>query len=747
MAPAKKRETRENQFYDVGVQGRKTGITLEDRGIRDEHGLEPISGIFSSPEKSPPKRASNQTRGTLTESESMDLTSPIAQPAASAAKLLRSARTHLPPPKARSPMKTSLGSSPRRQSSMGPRAHPEPVSSPSRSSSHPVISRRLDFEQEESSLQETPALSGSGQRRGTRRSIYSIEPSPSRITNSAMEETIQEEIYAAEASAILNDIGEESGLQDIGNDTILGAESEIIEEDAEDNEDTTAEVEVELLVDVEEPETITEPVKQPGRRGRKRKSDAVEPAAIEKEVLEPKKRGRKPLEKKDKNVPAAPAAASRRSKRVSDITEQETSTLEDASAGAAEAFDTPVAPRPRGRPPKTAVAAPAEMAPPAKKQKRQAKEPEKDNVQPVFKKPKAAPVPKKKAKSEDPGTLSQQKSAESGKLVDVYGKPISKADLDQMSTTSAGTRFGRGRHLSVFRELEPDSAATVGRTGRHRVKPIDFWANEAVSYDPTGNMQAVVNRVYQEPPKVKRKSGRKGQKRSLSAIEEDDDDEVGTQPWEIEGEGKFKGNYKGYDAANKISTNNLIESTIAWSDEGIKPKPLPDGSFKFIKLASGHVNDDDPNNSKTYMSWGFLELEENQMKRAKNSSAMHMVFHVASGAVEIRVHENILTVRRGGVFQVPRGKSILLLLPPELRSADHLSRDSDTRQLSSLPFALHILCDGGEFMLNPGVLSNIDYGSLHTSFGLSRNVARPLDKRASCGWCMNSALVRSSHAV
>lgn len=597
---------------------------------------------------------------------------PIAQPAPSAAKLLRSARTHLPPPKARSPMKTSLGSSPRRQSSMGPRAQPEPVSSPERSSSHPVISRRLDFEQEELSLQETPALSGSGQRRGMRRSIYSIEPSPSRITNSALEETIQEELYAAEESAILNDIEEESGLQDIGNDTVLGAESDIIEEDAGLDVDITANADVEVSVDVEESEVIPEPVKQPARRGRKRKSDAVEPAAIEEEVPEPKKRGRKPLEKKDKNVVAAPAAPPRRSKRVSDITEQETSTLVDASTRAAEAVDTPpVAPKPRGRPPK-AAAAPAEMAPPAKKQKRQAKEPEKKNVQPVSKKPKAAPVPRKKVDSRDAGPPLEQESAESGKLVDLYGNPISKADLDQMSATSGGTRFGRGRHLSVFRELEPDSAATVGRTGRHRVKPINFWANEAVSYDPTGNMQAVVNRVYQEPPKVQRKT-RKGQKRPNSVIEEDDD-EVGTQPWEVEGEGKFKGNYKGYDAANKISTNNLIETSkpalesasktiiltrvaIAWSEEGIQPKSLPDGSFKFIKLASGHVNDDDQ--SKTYLSWGFLELEENQMKRAKNSSAMHMVFHVASGAVEIRVHENILTVRRGGVFQVPRGKSIL----------------------------------------------------------------------------------------
>jgi centromere protein C len=42
---------------------RKTGIVLKDSGIRDKHGMEPIDGIFSSPEKTPSrrKRKSNQT--------------------------------------------------------------------------------------------------------------------------------------------------------------------------------------------------------------------------------------------------------------------------------------------------------------------------------------------------------------------------------------------------------------------------------------------------------------------------------------------------------------------------------------------------------------------------------------------------------------------------------------------------------------------------------------------------------------
>lgn len=31
---------------------RKTGITLEDTGERDEYGMEPVDNLFSSPEKS-----------------------------------------------------------------------------------------------------------------------------------------------------------------------------------------------------------------------------------------------------------------------------------------------------------------------------------------------------------------------------------------------------------------------------------------------------------------------------------------------------------------------------------------------------------------------------------------------------------------------------------------------------------------------------------------------------------------------
>ena len=52
---------------------RKTGITLRDTGVRDEHGLEPIDGIFSSPEKAAPRENGVTQYSTIIEDDSMDI--------------------------------------------------------------------------------------------------------------------------------------------------------------------------------------------------------------------------------------------------------------------------------------------------------------------------------------------------------------------------------------------------------------------------------------------------------------------------------------------------------------------------------------------------------------------------------------------------------------------------------------------------------------------------------------------------
>ncbi|KAF9701190.1 hypothetical protein EKO04_000326 [Ascochyta lentis] len=648
MAPQRKRDNRENTFFNVGVQGRKTGITLEERA-RDDNGLEAISGIFSSPDKSPPKRGSTNNA-----SESMDIQDSSIPNITTSAAILRNNRTHLPPPRSRSPMKTALGSSPRRQSSMAPRGSSVAPSSPIRATSHPAVARRLDFDEEEEdvSLQETPALSGSGQRRGKRNDIYTLEQSPSRQHSAVLEESeLQEEITAnneEEELPVMTEF-EESFVAQIGDDSVTGVNAieSLLEEE----------------IQVEE-EIVQEPVKEKVKRGRKRKSDLA--AVADEESPKPsktRKRGAAAAPaseptKKGKKATAATVVPSRRSKRVSDVSEKEPSIPGEASAmdtsivaDVSEQFEeVPVAPKRRGRPPKVQKNAEDEPAAPAKTSKKAAaKEAAKEKAEPIFKKPlkpvavpKEKPVPKGKENAKGAEKISKD---DAGRPVDLYGNPISKADIERMSMTSVGSRYGRGRHLSVFREMEPDAIARVGRTGRHRVAPIDFWKNDRINYNHDGSMATVVKAPSPDPVTRTSTYYKKGKKKSLTVLEEE---EVELDPWE-ENDGFLTGNYKDYDPANEFTSPGLVEGVLAWSEKGIKPEAVGDGSFQYARIGgSGPAG---------FLNWGMIELRADQMKRSKNSRKMHMVFNVQSGAVEVKVHENEFTVHKGGIWQVPRGNT------------------------------------------------------------------------------------------
>jgi hypothetical protein len=137
---------------------------------------------------------------------------------------------------------------------------------------------------------------------------------------------------------------------------------------------------------------------------------------------------------------------------------------------------------------------------------------------------------------------------------------------------------------------------------------------------------------------------------------------------------------------------------MAWAPKGINPANVADASFKFTKLGSA--------GAESWLSWGFIVLEEDQMKRTKNSRRMHMVFHVESGAVEVKVHENVFTVHRGGVFQVPRGMLILFSASCLLS----LSSFSVTQHLSL--FLYTFLYDRSHFML----IAWSDNGSRKSAF-------------------------------
>jgi centromere protein C len=79
MAPRQSVAGRRNQssqgdnIYELGVQGRKTGVVLPDTGRRDSKGFELLDDIFSSPEKRSPVRAvANGNRAATTPERDID---------------------------------------------------------------------------------------------------------------------------------------------------------------------------------------------------------------------------------------------------------------------------------------------------------------------------------------------------------------------------------------------------------------------------------------------------------------------------------------------------------------------------------------------------------------------------------------------------------------------------------------------------------------------------------------------------
>ncbi len=402
-------------------------------------------------------------------------------------------------------------------------------------------------------MQETPILSGSGARRGKRSNVYDIpeDGSPVRQFSAVPEESfLQEDIARNEDLAMDSDQEEESFVAQIG--------------------DETTNAEVEDLIDLEESEVAPEPVKVPAKRGRKRKSDVIEPAP-EDDVVAAKSRKRGPgatkvseTQAKGKKSDSAANGHPRRSQRVSDIHEMESSQVDaliDASVNATEQ-EVSVAPKRRGRPPRAQVEAGKEngVTKPAKDA------PLKEKTNAVFKKPpkpvaktKAVVAPKSKPEAKKKEKKSQTESEDAGKLVDVHGNPLSKSDIERMSTTSATSRYGRGRHLSVFRELDPDAVAPTTRTGRHRVAPIDFWKNDRIAYDTDGSMTSIVKNQSPEPERKTHKSTSiKGRKKTQPLNDEDD---VELDPWE-EDEGVLIGNYRDFDPITDVTSNAIIEDSM-----------------------------------------------------------------------------------------------------------------------------------------------------------------------------------------
>jgi centromere protein C len=464
----------------------------------------------------------------------------------------------LPPPLARSPIKTALGSSPRRQSSTGPRFQARRLTStPDRASPYPAVSRRLNFsvtEQDSDIEQETPAATNGLDTRNRgkgRADVYDLEVSPVRGQKRTYDESIVEEEISANGDS-------ETGINGGHDETLLPpVEDESLQFVHGDNDTSAGSYEEDSLA-------LPEATPQPKKRLRTRRSNMIDSSQVQEEpsvakptrasnrgrgrgrggvrpgsgrpsrsgkalVFASNERGPSPIVQPKQKVPAKRTARSRNKAPEPSTEDEEESVVEqEPTADEESIIYEPPAAKAKGR----RRSAGSKNVPVHKNK------PSADKEEPVFKaqekisKPKANPKSKPPPSERDPNAKIESAKKSSIPVVDPVRSPSKAASEGASVTSTAPKRPGVGRSLQILRQGTPmeDSGVRTTRFGRASVKPVDWWRNERIKYDPHGNKQAIVRAEEVEVPKLAKRA-HKQRKREMSVVEEDEEE---LEDWEIE---------------------------------------------------------------------------------------------------------------------------------------------------------------------------------------------------------------------
>ena len=679
--------------YPRLTANRKTGVTLQDTGIRDEHGLEPLDGIFSSPEKSPVKRNGVNHNSTIEEEEDMDIghsmanvktfehssniyTGTIPDPT-EVLSARRNGKPILPPPKARSPIKTTLNSSPRR--SVGPMSPPSrrDHDSPARAASHPLANRKLDFSMEklrysiESSPQKNRSVFSlsSESKSGKARSIAGKgkkRPFDLRAGDGERQEDEDDEEEDEEgedeqregenniidrpvAAMDDGDLFDESGAALNGSDSLHPNG-----EDKSNIDDDTL-----------PPEMVVQPRRKAGRPPRKPFIAPAHPIPVGLEAksastVENKKSGRR------SKATLAGSDENRASNTEIEPFEEPASVDADESVIAKER----VKPRKAGRPKK----------PRSEANRDEGEEGEAEPSKPA-KRSKPTPIDATPAKPRRKGPKPPPSERNPNAKVTAAKSPRRKAKFAEPKLSmGAGHRPGP-RSLFVLRSETPaeDNGARIMKSGRTSVKPLAFWRNERFVFGDVniegknlllpGIKEVIRTEEVVDPrPRAKRSTRRRAlasKRRRLEDLEDEDEDEADQEAWEL-GEGILQAEVIQWDPTSRRGDEEQIEETgvfaLALGMLNIHILIIVDLAYApaAMQAATREVRGVDFRFTKTitlpFFGSGMVDLPPGGEKRVKNSRRMQMVFFMFYGRVTVNVAGTTFSIGKGGTWQVPRGR-------------------------------------------------------------------------------------------
>ncbi|KIV99114.1 hypothetical protein, variant [Verruconis gallopava] len=674
---------RPENYYEAGVQGRKTGITLP-QGARDEHGIEDLDGIFSSPEKvasSPEKRQQRNGNKSLT-SEDMEIAHSGSAPdptevLSTRRSMLKSSKTTFPPPMGRSPHKTNIGSSPRRQSSVKPKrvdGNLEPLLP------RPTVTRRLDF----SAAEDARTLNQAARSENLAKTdIYALEATDEEgerdttepelpLRNEESMELLEQGDY--DPLLVLDDASE---IHQISSPTRRKSTKVSMERQREASQLYSAEAVG--GEDVEDAVSASSS-KQKGKAPARESPQAVKSTATTKSL---QRRGGKAqlLSSKlqttsKRNISADESVVE--TSYVDSPTQQTVSRGRNKNTARGRQLPTPDDTQPAADEPieTTELDETRTELPPidrtVKKRGRPAKrkmEVHEDTEQDVPATTETGKASEAEQRAAKRAKHSRKKTTKTGtpKERDPNVSSFKKPEIPPKTGTGSRwdeSMWASSRNMSRLRDPTPSAEALVGRTrsGRQVIKPLNHFANERAQYGRDGTLLAVQTAETVERQVTSRSRSRASKRASSKApsrraasrarsgvdetIMEDDgeSDSVEMEEWEASGE-MIHGEVNDYDPLRGTATDEYFETELAWGPNSVPLLPVHSAKFGFAKLLS-----------MPYFGSGLMDFPVGGYKKPRNSGKTSLHAFVHTGKVFVRISGRTeFMVSKGGSFHVPRG--------------------------------------------------------------------------------------------
>lgn len=223
----------------------------------------------------------------------------------------------------------------------------------------------------------------------------------------------------------------------------------------------------------------------------------------------------------------------------------------------------------------------------------------------------------------------------------------------------------------------------VLKSGRTTTKPLEWWRGEQIIYQPPQRLGKELlpggyssidpgRNAIQDPLRLakRRVVKRPARVKAAEVYEDIDEDQeeweregptpgvlnAGVFVWDPETQNRIENAHEEIgeytvpllfrfsgECADGLQTAELALAPIALNE---KTQWAKGNTFKFGKTLT-----------LPFFHSGIVDLPPGGEKRPKNSRKNHMIFWVFSGRVQVDVSGNVFSVGRGGMWQVPRGRS------------------------------------------------------------------------------------------